>query len=150
MDKKLIKDIIIYALIFLLICYLNIILFLIFSPLGSYYEHKGIIEYFGYASALIMSLIFFRPILLIFISTLIIVKYKNSYIYKLFDNIKISSIIFILLFILDALIYYLLDSKMNQYYDIYLNSLAKNFIPVYIVSLINTIRLKIISKSNAD
>lgn len=92
-------------------------------------------------------ILFLRFIIMIYASIHIIRKSSNKILIKLFDNLKIPSLILIWLLLNDIIIKVYFKEWAVIHYDYFFSySPFANFLPIYLVAVVNNIRLFINAK----
>jgi len=140
-ENKTVYEVIIYTFIFIVIC---------LFPVGIKYLLLLIISLDKFNFFNLIPLAMIITLIIQFCAGLLIswnvLKNKNSFLQMLYNNFKLPFLILLLFILLDVIIILLMNQLVKTDFDFYLYimflSLTKNFLPIYIVAIINTIRLK--------
>lgn len=94
-------------------------------------------------------IVFLQFFILLLLSFKLSNKFNKKNSKNILYNIKFLSSVLLLWVIFDSLFYTFYSKKYNMYVYFIFFSLTKNFIPIYIVAIINSVRLRIQEKNRA-
>lgn len=143
--KKDLKELILFIIGFIFIIIFYYLYILAFKPFLDILVNKYNIDFLFLtlmSYLIIWSIQFFIPLIA---SIMIIKRSNNKYLLKLYNNLLIPTFLFISCIGLDFLVNQLYTQKYDGFLGTYnlFTSLTKNFLPIYIVAVVNSIRLKI-------
>ncbi|GBF23035.1 hypothetical protein tpqmel_0439 [Candidatus Gastranaerophilus sp. (ex Termes propinquus)] len=149
-SKKDIKGVVVYAAVFLLINYSFVLMFIPYSYFVLDYACKPDTKMCGFLEMGLFALFsqLLKLIVPIWGSLYIIKKFNNKALKSIYNNFVIPTIIFLFCVCFDYIMktYIIKYGYYHSRYDVVIAA-TKTFLPVYIIAMINTVKLKFFKKS---